>query len=296
MANTKKGGLGRGLGALISPAGNVEAATPPARTQEAVENDAPSLLMLNPRELRPNPQQPRQYFDEENLQELAESIRNDGLQEPIIVREQEGAYQLVSGERRVRASILAELESVPAVCYDVSDEDMLKLGLIENIQREDLNAIELARAYRKLTDDFDWTQDELAAKVGKKRATVSNAMRLLHLPEDVQESVIDGSISMGHARALLALESPTEQSSVARRIVRDGLSVRDVEGMHTKPKRRAAKAAPEKNPHLETIEDDLRRKLGTKINVRANSDWKGKIEIEFYDLNDLERILDVIRS
>lgn len=294
MASTKKGGLGRGLGALISSVGDIDG---PASAPEAPKplEDGSLLLMLNPRDLRPNPKQPRQYFDEDSLQELAHSIRNDGLQEPVLVRKHNGEYQIVSGERRVRASILAELQTISAICRDISDNDMLKLGLIENIQREDLNPIELARAYRSLSEDFEWTQEELAAQVGKKRATVSNTMRLLNLPEDVQEFVIEGAISMGHARALLALESPMKMSNVCRRVIREDLSVRDVEKITSPTKSKTAKSPASKDPHLESIEDDLRRRLGTKVHLKANAEWKGKIEIDFYNLDDLERILEILR-
>ena len=294
MASTKKGGLGRGLGALISSVGDIDG---PAAAPEAPKplEDGSLLLMLNPRDLRPNPKQPRQYFDEDSLQELAHSIRNDGLQEPVLVRKHNGEYQIVSGERRVRASILAELQTISAICRDISDNDMLKLGLIENIQREDLNPIELARAYRSLSEDFEWTQEELAAQVGKKRATVSNTMRLLNLPEDVQEFVIEGAISMGHARALLALESPMKMSNVCRRVIREDLSVRDVEKITSPTKSKTAKSPASKDPQLESIEDDLRRRLGTKVHLKANAEWKGKIEIDFYNLDDLERILEILR-
>ena len=294
MASTKKGGLGKGLGALIPSVGDLDRPASAAQPPKALE-DGSLLIMINPRELRPNPRQPRQYFDEEGLQELAHSIRNDGLQEPVIVRKSDGEYQIVSGERRVRACILAEFDAIPAICREVSDDDMLKLGLIENIQREDLNSIELARAYRALTDDFDWTQDELAAQVGKKRATVSNTMRLLNLPEEVQEFVIEGAITMGHARALLALESPTKMAHICRRIIREELSVREVEKITSPAKTKTAKSPAPKDPHVESIEDDLRRRLGTKVHLKASAEWKGKIEIDFYDLDDLERILNLLR-
>lgn len=294
MASAKKGGLGKGLSALISSTTDPLERLVPSQQSKALE-DGSLYLMLNPRDMRPNPKQPRQHFDEEGLQELADSIRNDGLQEPVIVRENNGGYEIVSGERRVRASILAEIDAIPAICRDISDDDMLKLGIIENIQREDLNPMELARAYRTLTSDFDWTQDKLAAQVGKKRATVSNTMRLLNLPEDVQEHVIEGAITMGHARALLALDSPAKMSNLCRRVIRQDLSVRIVEKLTSPSKPSTAKPAPVKDPHVETIEDDLRRRLGTKVRLKANADWKGKIEIDFYNLDDLERILEILR-
>lgn len=294
MASAKKGGLGKGLSALISSTTDLQRPLAASQQPKALE-DGSIFLMINPRDVRPNPKQPRQYFDEEGLQQLANSIRNDGLQEPVIIRKNNGEYEIVSGERRVRASILAEIDAIPAICRDVSDQDMLKLGLIENIQREDLNPMELARAYRTLTSDFDWTQDELAAQVGKKRATVSNTMRLLNLPEDVQEHVIEGAITMGHARALLALDSPAKMSNLCRRVIREDLSVRNVEKITSPTKPSNAKPAPVKDPHVETIEDDLRRRLGTKVRLKANADWKGKIEIDFYNLDDLERILEILR-
>jgi ParB family chromosome partitioning protein len=300
VASARKGGLGRGLGALIGPAsldvGSEQRAgsTPP---QPALE-DGSVLLAIDPRSIRPNPKQPRQYFDEESLQELADSIRRDGLQEPVIVRKAGADFELVSGERRVRAAVLADLERIPAVCRDVSDEDMLKLGLIENIQREDLNPIETAKAYKALTAHFGWTQDDLAAQVGKKRATVTNTMRLLNLPADVQDLVIAGELSMGHARALLAVEPAPRQSTLARRIVQEGLSVRDVERIASAGPAPASRpnGPARKDPHVAEVEDELRRRLGTKVRLSANSAWKGKIEIEFFDLNELERLLKILRG
>ncbi len=232
------------------------------------------------------------------MQELADSIRQDGLHEPVVVRPNGDEFELVSGERRVRASILAELERIPAICRDVSDDDMLKLGLIENIQREDLNPIELARAYKALGEHFGWTQDELAQQVGKKRATVTNTMRLLNLTDDVQDMVIDGDLSMGHARALLAAESPGRQVALARRVISEGLSVRDTEKLAAKRPKTAAEPAPAKpkDPHVAAVEDELRRRLGTKVQLKTNDEWKGRIEIDFYNLDELERILGVLRS
>ena len=240
---SKKKGLGRGLGALItlnpektqapsqaptaSPAPGTPAPpqAPPAETGPHGEQ----LIYIDPRKVAPNPRQPRQTFDEEALQELAESIRRDGVLEPVVVRQAGGLYELVSGERRVRASVMAGLEKVPAVCRQVTDHDMRKLGLIENLQREDLNPIELAKCYNALKDEFGWTQEQLADEVGKKRVTVTNTLRLLNLPPDIQNYVTDGTLSMGHARALLALESADAQRAAARKIILHGLSVRETE-------------------------------------------------------------------
>jgi ParB family chromosome partitioning protein len=263
-----------------------------------VLDDGSVLVLIDPRQVRPNPKQPRHYFDEDALQELAESIRRDGLQEPVIVRRAGDGYELVSGERRVRASVLADQEKIPAVCRDVSDEDMLKLGLIENIQREDLNPIETAKAYKALAAHFDWTQDELAAQVGKKRATVTNTMRLLNLPMEVQDLVESGQLNMGHARALLSAETASRQSALARRAVQEGLSVREVERLAsgTRATSSEAKAPARKDPHVSEIEDELRRRFGTKVRLSTNAAWKGKIEIDFFDLNELERVLRILRG
>lgn len=300
MANLKNKGLGRGLSALIG--GAVDAAslgeTPSGAGQESPQTlDGAQFLLLDPTAIQPNPMQPRKEFHEEALQELADSIKQDGVQEPILVRKKGESYELVSGERRVRASIMAGLEKIPAICRVVSDSDMLKLGLIENIQREDLNAIELALGYQQLLEEFSWTQEELSAQVGKKRATVANTLRLLNLPGEVQARVADGSISMGHARALLALTSAKAQSDLCRRIIAEGLSVRQVEKLTqpSEPRKKSQKSAPPKDAHLSSIEDELRRRLGTRVTFRTTGQNKGKIEIEYFNLDDLERILATLR-
>ena len=310
MADLKKKKLGRGLGALLS--GNspaFQSAAPAAQDGVAAQaNAAPQaladgsmLVLIDPSEVLPNPKQPRRHFDEDALAELAESIKKDGLQEPIIVRRAGDKYELVSGERRCRASVLADKREIPAVCRDISDRDMLKLGLIENIQREDLNAIEVAQAYHELIAEFGWTQEQLADEVGKKRATVTNTLRLLQLPDVVQEQVADGSLSMGHARALLALPSASEQAAVARKAIAEGLSVRQVEQIAAARAARngrgtPAKAAPEKDPNLVQIENDLRQRLGTKVQLRSGDNGRGRIEIEYFNLDELDRLLALLRS
>jgi ParB family chromosome partitioning protein len=306
VANPKKKGLGKGLGALINSQGaaldrvNLEPLTVPngeaATARPRTLPDGSQFLFIDPRELDPNPKQPRRVFAEEALEELAESIRRDGLQEPVIVRSQEGRYQLVSGERRVRASIMADVARIPVVCRDVSDRDMLRLGLIENIQREDLNAIELASAYKDLMDEFEWTQEEMADAIGKKRATVANTLRLLSLPDVVQEMVADGSLTMGHARALVALESPDAQISLARRIIKQGLSVRETERLTSEIRPREKKKAPLKDPNIAQLEDELRRSLGTRVAVKSQSGGRGRIEIEYFSLDEFERLLAFLRG
>jgi ParB family chromosome partitioning protein len=305
----KKKGLGKGLGALI---GNDADRTRALHQQEEVREklatapvsegpvpleDGSLLLLVDPRDLKPNPKQPRTHFDEEALHELSESIKKDGLQEPIIIRPAADGYELVSGERRVRASIMADVDKVPAVCREISDRDMLKFGLIENIQREDLSPIEVADAYHGLIEQFGWTQEQLADEVGKSRVSVTNTLRLLRLPDVVQEQIADGSLSMGHAKALLGLESPEAQAALARKIIADGLSVRQTEQFVSRKRQPPKKkAAAEKDPNLEKIEDTLRRRLGTRVNVKSSSPQRGRIEIEYFSLDEFERLLELLQG
>lgn len=295
MADTRKKALGKGLGALIGPSSeSIAAETPPAT--QAVLKDGSRLLELNPKIIKPNPHQPRKSFEEDGLAELADSIRRDGIQEPVVVREHDGAYELVSGERRVRASVLAELDVIPAVCRRVTDEDMLRLGIIENIQREDLNPIELAHAYQQLVESFSWTQDELSQQVGKKRVTVTNTLRLLGLPDDVQKHVVTGELTAGHARALLALDTPHAQREGCRAVIKQGLSVRQTEKLSAAPGEKKSTPTVVRDPHVEQVEDELRGRFGTRVHLKTGEHNRGKIEIEFYNLDDLERILAMLRS
>jgi ParB family chromosome partitioning protein len=305
VGSDRKKGLGRGLGALISsnnkafddaPAAVKEAPAPAAPPVPQTLPDGTRLLLLDPTTLKPNPKQPRHVFREEALEELSESIRRDGVQEPVLVRQVGDEFELISGERRVRASIMADLREVPAICRNVSDQDMLKLGLIENIQREDLNAMEAAQAYQQLQEEFGWTQEQLATEVGKKRATVANMLRLLNLPEVVQEQVADGSITMGHARALLALPTASQQIAAARRIIKEGLSVRQAEKLAEGAKPGPPREAKKKDPNIAALEDSLRRSLGTKVALKSTSPEKGRIEIEYFSLDELERIIVVLRG
>lgn len=295
MASPKKKGLGRGLDALLGDAPvNLDVLRGGESTTEKLP-DGSRLILLDPRKIKPNPMQPRQTFDEESLGELAESIRRDGVQEPVIVRKAGDHYELVGGERRVRASVMADLETIPAICREVEDRDMLKLSLIENVQREDLNAIELAQAYQRLIDEYDLTQEQLADEVGKKRVTVTNTLRLLQLPQDVQDMVARGDLTMGHARALLGFETAAEQSRAARKVVAQGLSVRQAEHLVSTAKATPRKPAP-KDPNIASIEDELRRALGAKVTVKTMKSNRGRIEIEYYNLDELERLLSFFRG
>jgi ParB family chromosome partitioning protein len=273
-------GLGRGLGALI----------PAAEGPKGASN-----FFVEVGRISPNALQPRRAFDEAKLEELAASIRDRGVIQPLIVRRNGDGYELIAGERRLRAAMKAGLKEVPVVVREASDNDSLQLALIENLQREDLNAIEEAQAYRRLQEEFHLGQEEIAQKVGKSRPAVANSMRLLQLPEEVQRDVIEGKLSAGHARALLSLERETLIGAAAREVIAKGLSAREVEKLVRKLKgaRRTKRAAGLLDPDLRSFTEKLQRCLGTKVRVvhRGN---RGKIEIDYYSLADLYRISRVI--
>lgn len=285
MINKKKV-LGRGLGALI---GEVQ------RPQEAQQKE--KYFQCPIEDISPNRTQPRKRFEETALKELSDSIREKGVIEPLIVRKDPtGGYELIAGERRWRASRMAGLAQVPVVVIEATDSDSLELAIIENIQRADLNAIEEAEAYRSLMNAFNLSQDEVAKRVGKERATVANYLRLLKLQPEVKEELIKGSITMGHARALLAIESHSAQTSLLRAIITGGLSVREAEALAS-----AGAAATEKRPKKEMrsahspLEDELRTIFGTKVALKDRK-GKGRIEINYFSADERERILDMLRS
>jgi ParB family chromosome partitioning protein len=280
-----KRGLGRGLESLIPPP-----VVEPAR-------EGGGFHMVPTDSIIPNRQQPRTVFDEEKLRELAESIKEQGIIQPLVVAEtSSGRYELIAGERRLRAARLAGLESVPVVIKEVDDAGMLELSIIENIQREDLNPIEEARAYQELILQFQGTQDEVAKKVGRSRVAVANSIRLLRLPQVIQDDVAAGRYSAGHARALLAIEGLHEQLKLRERILRELPTVRDIEKMvqsyaaggMKRPRRRAALA-----PHVCEIADRLKQLLGTKVQIMP-SGAGGKVVIEYYTAQDLDRIYGIM--
>ena len=284
----KKPRLGRGLGALISTE------EPTAAVGSTIFNEVPIS------QIKPNPNQPRKDFDEESLQELAISIKNNGIISPITLRKiSDNEYQIVAGERRYRASIIAGLEKIPAYIRDASEEQVMEMALIENIQRENLNPIEEAIAYKRLLNEFHLKQDEVAERVSKSRAAVTNSIRLLKLNEELQRMVVDEMISTGHARALLAVENPEEQYNLAQRIFDEKLSVRDVEklvkNLHKPAK---PKKVDDKTMQViyQDIEEKLKQKLGRKVTVTSKGEGSGKIEIEFYNHEDLDRLLDVLNK
>lgn len=273
----KRRALGRGLDALI-PTGSPEVATSSGVTDTA-------LLRIPVDRVRPNPFQPRQQFDDTELEELASSIRANGLLQPIVVRAKGAEYELVAGERRLRAAQRAGLQEIPAIVRQVGDHEALELALIENLQRSDLNPIEEARAYERLRHEFGLTQEQIAARVGKHRSTIANALRLLRLPQDLQDELAAGRLTAGHARALLSVNSPEEQRRLAREFLRTGASVRDAE-RRAQP---ARKQLPDAN--WRAVEDELRRLLDTKVRLLPRRDGTGRLEIEYFSLDQLNALL-----
>lgn len=276
----KASGLGKGLGALMLE-NNVD--------------DMVSTSTLNINEIIPNKEQPRKTFDQTALEELADSIRQHGVLQPLLVRPlPNGAYQLVAGERRWRASRLAELKEVPVIIKELTDTEAMEIAIIENLQREDLNPIEEAEGLQTLIDKCGFTQEEVATSVGKSRPAITNALRLLKLPEDVREMTKKGEISAGHARALLSFDSQALMQEVAAKIVSDKLTVRDVEKLAKRPKTAETKKAPRLRDSIyDEVELSLTEALGRKVKV-YNGRSKGTLEIEFYSADDLKNIANII--
>ncbi|MDR0899632.1 MAG: ParB/RepB/Spo0J family partition protein [Lactobacillaceae bacterium] len=285
MAN-RKGGLGKGLDALFDEPEIAEVVQKEDGSEAGV-----SEIELN--QIEANPYQPRKTFDQEALNELAESIKQDGIVQPIIVREHAGTYQIVSGERRYRASKIANLETVPAIVRNLSDNSMAEIAIIENLQREDLNAIEEAQGISSYMTQLNLTQEMAAEKLGKSRSAIANLLRLLTLPESVTRLIVESKISMGHARALLSLDSQKDMGDLANRIVDQELSVRQVEAIvknKNQPKvEKPIKKTNEPSIFAQEIINQLEEKFATKVNL-----GKKKIEIDFANDDDLSRILDIL--
>lgn len=270
--------LGRGLQALI----------PPGKEERgAIEIPLAEIL--------PSPFQPRKYFDDNKLDELTTSIRSHGVLSPVVVRQTPSGYELVAGERRLRAAKRAGLDRIPAVVREVSNAGMLELALIENLQREDLNPIEEAEVYRRLIEEFNLTQEEVAGRVGRDRTSITNTLRLLKLPPEIRQDLIEGALSAGHARALLALERQTLQLKVREEIIRRGLSVRGTELLvkRLKAAPHLPRKIPRPVPQLSALEESLRQALATKVRIIRRG-RRGRIEIEFYSEDDLDRLVEKI--
>jgi len=278
-----KRGLGRGLEALLPGTEEVSGET--------------TRLPID--EVKPNRYQPRRALDEERLSELTESIRQHGVVQPILVRPVEDGFELVAGERRWRAAQLAGLREIPAVVREYDDAESMEIALVENLQREDLNPLEEADAFRRLIDEFKLTQDEVARKVGRSRPAIANSLRLLNLPEEIKADVSRGTISAGHARAILSLDRDDLRKKLAELIKVKGLSVRQAEELAKQlAKEKPPKGKPartETDPHLVDVEENLRRAFGTQVHIRpGRGKDKGRIEVEYYSRTDLERILDLV--
>ena len=293
-------GLGKGLDALI-PAADTNAKTVSNKnTSEKEGGESETIVKIT--KVEPNRDQPRKNFDEDALQELADSIKQFGLLQPILVQDRKTHYEIIAGERRWRAAKLAGLKEVPVIIRDYTEQEILEISLIENIQREDLNPIEEALAYKKLLTEFNLKQDEVAERVSKSRTAVTNSMRLLKLCDEVQQMIIDDMISTGHARALISIEDPEEQYTIAQRVFDEKLSVRDVEKLvknlnkPEKPKKDATDATEDKSLEIvyQDITEKLKQALGTKVDIISKGNGFGKIEIEFYTHDDLDRIIELL--
>lgn len=277
----KRAALGKGLGALLPQ-------------MEKVEKG--DLLQCDIHDIHPSPWQPRRLLPDKGIEELAQSIREKGILQPLVVRKSGDGYELIVGERRWRAAQRAGLAQVPILVKEATDQEVIELALIENLQREDLNPLEEAEAYQRLIAEFAYTQEVLAQRIGKDRSSVANTLRLLKLPAEVKDALERNQISMGHARALLALRNEVEQISFCRRIVNKGLSVRETEDgiRHRLETRPSASPRERVIPEIEALREELRHILKTQVRIKMRGE-RGAIEIEFYSLDDLERILELLR-
>ncbi|MGG7059245.1 ParB/RepB/Spo0J family partition protein [Clostridium nigeriense] len=277
----KKSALGKGLGALIP------------NDVQVKESNKPTVISLNL--IKSNDEQPRKSFDDEKIAELAQSIKEHGIIQPIILNKKDKYYVIVAGERRWRAAKLLGLKEVPAIVMELTDKDILEVSLIENIQRQDLNPIEEALAYKKLLSDFDLTQEELSKRVGKSRVAISNIIRLTGLSDTVKQYLIDEVITEGHGRSLLAIEDPKLQCEIAQKVIDEKLSVRELERLikSLKVEKQPKEKVRELNPYYKDVTERLQNYFGTRVNI-SNKNNKGKIEIEYYSDEDLQRILEII--
>ena len=281
---TKRMALGKGLGALLP---------------EFEQGESKTFLYCGIEEIVPNRSQPRKHFDESRLQELSESIKEKGILEPLIVRRIEQGYELIVGERRWRAAQKAGLKEVPVLVKEAEGREALELSLIENLQRENLNPIEEAEAFKRLTEEFNVSQGDLATRLGKDRTTITNTLRLLKLPLEVRNQLLQNRITSGHARAILSLETKEKQKELCSRIIQKGLSVREAEAIakrwSEKPKKKGLsdRRRGELESQLNGLQDSLRQYLGTKVRITSNGK-RGKIEIEYYSNEDLGRIIETI--
>ena len=274
----KKVILGRGLDALIP-----------------TEREGYGYMLLGIEEMRPNVFQPRKDFDEEGIEELATSIQEKGIIQPLIVRKTENGYEIIAGERRWRAAQKVGLTKVPVIIKDVSDREVLELALVENLQREDLNPIEEATAYEQLIEDFGLTHEEISKRIGKERSTITNQLRLLKLPDEVKQSLIRGEITSGHARAILSLQSYSKSKEVLESIKREKLSVRKTEKLvqRLSEEREQIVKLHDIDPYIDHLTDELKKTLGTQVKI-IDKGGRGRIEVEYYSKDELERLIEIL--
>ncbi|WP_195989105.1 ParB/RepB/Spo0J family partition protein [Clostridium sp. D53t1_180928_C8] len=292
---SKKFGLGKGLNALIPE--DTILSTLENKTEKNQDIKEKGSILIDINLIKSNEEQPRKSFDDEKIMELAESIKSNGIIQPLILRKDNNEYIIVAGERRWRAAKSIGIKEVPAIIMELTEKQVLEISLIENIQREDLNSIEEAVAYKKLISDFNLTQEELSKRIGKSRVTITNTLRLLNLSADVQQYIIEGVISEGHGRALLGITDSKLQCELAQSVIDDKLSVRELEilikKLKTSSSRTKTKSSKEANPYYKDVTYKLENYFGTKVNI-TNKNNKGKIEIEYYSEEDLQRILEII--
>ena len=299
----KRNGLGKGLDSLIpnksdkTEKKSVQSDKNAPKMEKKEINNGEMMVKIN--QVEPNRDQPRRDFDEDSLMELADSIKQFGILQPLIVQKKKDYYEIIAGERRWRAAKLAGIKEVPVIVKEYTDQEIVEISLIENIQRENLNPIEEAMAYKRLLEEFDLKQDEVAERVSKSRTAVTNSMRLLKLSARVQQMIIDDMISTGHARALLAIDDEEQQYMLANKIFDEKLSVRETEKLVKalkNPKKEVKKQKQEHTFVYQNIEEQMKNIIGTKVSVNAKANGKGKIEIEYYSEDELERIYDLIMT
>ena len=296
----KRNGLGKGLDSLIPNKTEKTVKTekkPEQKNEESQNSSGEILVKIN--QVEPNREQPRKEFDEDSLMELADSIKQFGILQPLVVQKRKDYYEIIAGERRWRAAKIAGIKEVPIIIRDYTDQEIVEISLIENIQRENLNPIEEAMAYKRLLEEFHLKQDEVAERVSKSRTAVTNSMRLLKLSPRVQQMIVDDMISTGHARALLAIDDEEQQYQLANRIFDEKLSVRETEKLVKalkNPKKEVKKQKQEHTFVYDNIEEQMKNIIGTKVSVNPKANGKGKIEIEYYSEEELERIYDLIMT
>ena len=295
---SRKSGLGKGLDSLITNKVGTHSASEKKEQEEKEKAD----FMVKITKVEPNREQPRKKFDEDALLELAESLKQYGILQPLLVQKRDDYYEIIAGERRWRAAKLAGLKEVPVIVKELSDQEIMEISLIENIQREDLNPIEEAHAYKRLLTEFNLKQDEVAERVSKSRSAITNSMRLLKLCDKVQHMIIDEKLTMGHVRPLIGIEDPEEQYAIAQKIFDERLTVRETEKLLKKIQKEKENPKKKEDSSVsmdflyENLEEQMKQILGTKVNIHPKKNNKGKIEIEYYSQDELNRLLELIQT